>query len=90
MPLVRVRNPNNPYFFSKSYYINLLTDTQMYLCSSAFFPYIDCNFSVGHISMDLSSVLAALSSNGVSAVTGTNIHVASRQGCTLGIAGPEP
>ena len=62
----------------------------MYLCSSALIFYIDWDFSLGHMSMDLSSVLAALSSRGVSSVTGTNIQVASPQGCTPGLAGPEP
>ena len=42
------------------------------------------------MSKDLSSVLAALSSHGVPSVTGTNIQVASLQGCTPGLAGPEP
>ena len=37
-----------------------------------------------------SSVLDALSSHGVLSLTGTNIQVASRQGCTLGLAGTEP
>ena len=39
--------------------------------------------------VNLSSVLAPLSSHGVPSVTGTNIKVASRQGCTSGLAGPE-
>ena len=41
------------------------------------------------MSMDLSSVPAALSSHGVSWFTGINIQVASLQGCTTGLAGPE-
>ena len=40
------------------------------------------------MSMNLSSVLAALSSYGVPLVTGTNIQVVSPQGCTSGLAGP--
>ena len=47
-------------------------------------------FSLGHMSMDLSSVRVALFSHGVPSVTGTNIQVASPQGCTPGLAGPEP
>ena len=62
----------------------------MYLCSSALVFYIDWDFSLGHMSMDLSGVLAALSSHGVASATGTNIQVASPQGCTPGLAGPEP
>ena len=42
------------------------------------------------MSMDLSSVLAALSSHGVPLVTRTNIQVAFLQGCTPGLANPEP
>ena len=59
-------------------------------CSSALIFYIDWDFSLGHMSMDLSSVLAALSSHGLPSVTRTNIQVASPQGCTPGLAGPEP
>ena len=40
--------------------------------------------------MDLSSVLDALSCHGVPSVTRTNTQVASPQGCTPGLAGPEP
>ena len=40
--------------------------------------------------MDLSSFLAALPSRGVPSVTRTNIQAASAQGCTPGLAGPEP
>ena len=47
-------------------------------------------FSLGHMSMDLSSVFAALFSHGDPLVTGTNIQVASPQGCTPGLARPEP
>ena len=46
--------------------------------------------TLGHMSMDLSSVLAALTSHGVPSVTRTTIQVASPQGCTPGLAGPEP
>ena len=62
----------------------------MYLCSSALIFYVDWDFSLGHMSTDLSSVLAALSSHGVPSVTRTNIQVASPQGRTLDLAGPEP
>ena len=62
----------------------------MYLCSSALIFFIDWDFSLGHMSMDMPSVLAALSSPMVSSVTGTGIQVASPQGCTPGLAGPEP
>ena len=62
----------------------------MYLCSSALIFYIDCDFSLGHMSMDLSSVLTALSSHGVPLVNGTIIQAASPQGCNPGVAGPEP
>ena len=96
LPLVRVRNPNQPYLFSKSdLYKSFQTDsdTQMYLCSSALIFFIDWDFSLGDMSMDLSnlsSVLAALSSPMVPSVTGTINQVASPQGCTPGLAGPEP
>ena len=62
----------------------------MYLCSSALFFYIDWEFSLGHMSMDLSSVLAALSSHGVPSVSATNSQVATPQGCSPGLAGPQP
>ena len=62
----------------------------MYLCSFALIFYIDWDFSLGHISMDLSSVLTALSFHGVPSLTRTNIQVASPQGCTPGLADPEP
>ena len=62
----------------------------MYLCSSALIFYIDWDFSLGHMSMDLSTVFVALSSHGVPSVTGTNIRVASPQGCTPVLASPEP
>ena len=52
--------------------------------------FFDWDFSLGPMSMDLSSVLAALSSHGVLLVTGTNIQVASLQACTPGLGGPEP
>ena len=45
---------------------------------------------MGHTSMDLSSVLAALISHGFPSVTGNTIQVASPQGCTPGLAGHEP
>ena len=76
LPLVRVRDPNRPYFFSKSDLyksFKIDSDTQMYLCSSALIFWVDWDFSLGHMSMDLSSVLAALSSHGVPSVTGINI-----------------
>ena len=93
MPLVRVSNQNRPYFFSKSglfKYFQTDSDTQMYLSSSALMFFRDWDFSLGHMSMDLSSVLAALSSSMVPSVTGTNNQVASPHGCFLGLAGPEP
>ena len=62
----------------------------MYLCSSALISFIDWVFSLGHMSMDLSSVLAALSSPIVPWVTGTSIQVASPQGCGPGLESPEP
>ena len=86
-----MRDPNRPYFFSKSDFyksFQIDSDTQMYLCSSALIFYIDSEFSLRHMTIGLSSVLAALSSHGVLLVTGTNIQVAP-QGCTPGQAGPE-
>ena len=62
----------------------------MYLCSSALIFFINWVFSLGHMSMDLSSVLTALSSPMVPSVTGTNNQVASPHGCLLGLAGCEP
>ena len=62
----------------------------MSLCSSALIFFIDWDSSLGHMSMDLPIVLAALSSPVVPSVTGTSIQVASPQGCTPGLAGPEP
>ena len=47
-------------------------------------------FSPGHMSMYLSSLLAAFSFHRVPLATGTNIQVASLQGCTPGLAGSEP
>ena len=90
---MRVRDPNESYNFSKldlykSFQID--SDNQMYLCASAFFFYIDWYFSLGHMSMDLSSVLAPLSSHRVPSATGTNIKVAYPQGCSPGLASPEP
>ena len=61
----------------------------MYLCSSALIFYIDSYFSLGHMSMDMSRVLAALSFCRVPSVTATNIQVASPQGCTPRLASPE-
>ena len=90
---MRVRDSNRPYLFSESDLyksLELELDTQMYLCSSALIVYIDWDLYLRHLSRDLSSILAALSSHGVPLVTGTNIHVASPQGCTPGLAGPEP
>ena len=87
LPLVSVRDPNRPYIFSKSHLYNSFkidSDTQMYLWSSALIFYIDSDFSLRHMSMDVSSVLAALSSHGVPWVTGANVQVASPRGCTLG------
>ena len=51
---------------------------------------MDWDFSLVHMTMDVSSVLAALSSRGAPSVTGTNIQVATPQGCTPGLANPEP
>ena len=51
---------------------------------------IDWDFSLGHMSMDLPSVLAALSSPMVPSVTRTSTQVASPHGCIPGLAGPEP
>ena len=62
----------------------------MYLCSSALIFFIDWDFSLGHMSMNLSSVLAALSSPMVPSGTGTNNQLASLHGCIPGSAGPEP
>ena len=90
---MRVRDPNGPYAFSKwDLYKSFQTDsdTQMNLCSSASIFFIDCVFPLGHMSMDLPSVLAALSSHRVPSVTGTSIQVASPHACTPGLAGPEP
>ena len=89
---VRGRDPNPPYFLSKSdlyKYFMIDSDTQMYLCESSLSFLIDWNFPLGHMSMDLCSVLTALFSHGVPFVTGSNIQVASPQGCTPGPAGPE-
>ena len=62
----------------------------MYLYSSALIFFIDWDFSLGHMSMDLSSVLAALFSPMAPSFTGTNIQVASPQGCTPGLASLPP
>ena len=62
----------------------------MHLVSSALLFHVDWDFPLGHMSMDLSSVLDALTSSRVSSVTGTTIQMASPQGCTPGLAGPEP
>ena len=65
----------------------------MYLCSPALIFFIDWDFSLGHMSMNvsnLSSVPAALSSPMVPSITGTINQVAFPQGCTPGLAGPEP
>ena len=62
----------------------------MYLFSSALIFFIDWDFSLGHMSIDLSSVLAALASPMVPSVTGTNNQVASPHGCLPGLATPEP
>ena len=66
------------------------SDTQMYSCSSTLIFFIDWDFSLGHMSMDLSSVLATLLSPVFPSVTGTSIQVASPQGCIPGLAGPKP
>ena len=90
---MRVRGANQPYFFSKSNFYKSLkidSDTQMHLWSSTLTFFIDWDFALGHLSMDSCSVIAALSSHGVTSVTGTNIQAASPQGCTPGLAGPEP
>ena len=62
----------------------------MYLCSSALIFFIDWDFSLLHMSMDLSSVLAALNSPMVPSGTGTNNQLASPHGCLSGLDGPEP
>ena len=62
----------------------------MQLCSSAIIFLIDWHFLLVHLSMELSSVLAALSSYGVLWVTGTNIQFASPQCSIPGVANPEP
>ena len=62
----------------------------MYLCSSALIFFIDWDFFLGHMSMDLSSVLTALSSPMVPLVSRTINQVASPHGCIPGLAGPEP
>ena len=88
-----MRDPNRPNFFSKSDLCKSFqtdSDTQMNLFSSALIFYLGCHFPRGHMSMDLSSVLTTPSSHGVPSVTGTCIQVASPQGCTPGLAGPEP
>ena len=93
LPRMRLRDPNRPYSFSKSDLYKSLkidADTQLYFCSSALTFYMDWDFSLGHISRNLSSVLADLSSHGVPFVTGTNIQIASPTGCIPGLAGPEP
>ena len=66
------------------------SDTEMYLVSSALTFYVDWDFLLGQMSMDVSSVLAALSSHEVLSVTGTKFQVAFPQGCTPGVAGHEP
>ena len=71
-------------------YVCMYSDTQMYLCSSSLTFGIDWDVYLGHMSIDMSSVLAALSSDGVPSVTGTKIRVASPQVCTRGLAGSEP
>ena len=79
------------FFRSDSYNsFQIGSDTQMYLCSSALIFFTDWDFSLGHMSMDLSNLLAVLSSHGVPSVTGTKIEVASPQGCSLGLASPDP
>ena len=90
---MRARNPNRPDVFPKSdFYKSFQTgsDFQRYLGSSASNLFIDWDFSLGHMSMDLPSVLAALSSPMGPWVTGTSIRVVSSQGCNPGLAGPEP
>ena len=51
----------------------------MYLVSSALIFYADWDFSLGHTSMDLSSVVAAHTSPRFPSVTGTTIRVNSRK-----------
>ena len=62
----------------------------MYLCSSALIFFVYWDFSLGHMSMDLSSVLAALSSPMDPSVTGTINQIASLHSCLAGLAGPGP
>ena len=90
---MRVHNPNQQNTFSQSdLYKSFNTDSdhKIHLCSSALIFYVDWDFSLGHMSMDLSSVLAALSSHGVPSVNGTNMQVASPQGYDPVLAGIEP
>ena len=61
----------------------------MFLVSSALRFYVDWDFFLRHMSMDLSSGVAALSSHGVPSVTKTTIQVASPQGFTADLASPE-
>ena len=84
-PLVCVGDSNRPSLFFKldlSNSFKIDSDTQMYLCSCASIFYVDWDFPLSHMSMDLSCDLAALASNGVPLVNATNIQVASRQGCS--------
>ena len=91
--MVHVRDPDQQYFSSKSNLSKSLkidSETQMYLYSSSLSASMDGDFSLGDMSMELSSVLAAPCSHGVPWVTRTNMVVVAPQGCTLGPAGPEP
>ena len=62
----------------------------MYLVASTFIFYIDWEFSLPHMSKDVSSFLHALSSHGVPSVNKITILVKLPQGSTLDLAGPEP
>ena len=76
------------FFDSSDLYKCFLTasDAQVNLLSPALILYVDWGFSPGHMSMDLSSVLAALTLNGVPSVAARTIQMASPQGCTSGPA----
>ena len=93
LPLVRVRDPNWPIIFSPSGLFKSFktySGNRLHLLSSELIFYAEWNFSLGLMSMDLSSVPAAFTSHGLPSVTGTTIEVASPQACTPGLAGLEP
>ena len=80
-------------FFPNRIYINLFRQIQTLRCIYVYpheIFFIHWHFSLGHMSMDLPSVLAALSSPMVPSVTGTSIQVVFPQSCIPGLAGPEP